>query len=95
MLPGEQDRLERGLTLRRLSVRRRDVVFVKGILEASEGVASLFAEHGGELVLAAPHERAAALDEIVHDLRLELGPECVVSERVHEPDRVASEAPIL
>lgn len=81
--------------VRRLSVRRRDVVFVKGILEASEGVASLFAERGGELVLAAPHERAAALDEIVRDLRLELGPECVVDDRVGEPDRVASEAPIL
>lgn len=76
-----QERFERGLAVRRLSVLRRDVVFVKGVLEASEGVATLFAERGGELVLAAPHERAAELDALVEDLRAELGPSCVLADR--------------
>lgn len=65
--------LDQDLAVRRMRVRARDAVFVKGILEASEGVGVLFAERGGELVLAAPHSRAASLDEIVADLVVELG----------------------
>lgn len=61
------------LAVRRIRVRARDAVFVKGILEASEGVAVLFASRGGELSLAAPHSRVALLDEIVADLLAELG----------------------
>jgi len=53
-------------------VRARDTVFVKGILEASEGVGVLFAERGGELVLAAPRSLEAQLDEIVRDLVIEV-----------------------
>ncbi len=57
-----------GLCVRRLNVRASEVVLVRGILEASEGLATLFAEHGGELFLAAPTCQAAALDELVDDL---------------------------
>jgi len=54
-------------------VNSRDVVFVKAIIEASEGVACMFAERGGELLLVSSESRRAELDEIVEDLRVELG----------------------
>lgn len=60
------------LITRRVIVRARDVVFVKGVFEASEGVGALFAERGGELVIAAHASRARELDEILCDLAAEL-----------------------
>jgi hypothetical protein len=62
-----------GMLLREVSVRAPDVVFVKGLIEASDGLASVFAERGGELTLAAPHGRGPELDELLADLRLEIG----------------------
>jgi hypothetical protein len=64
-----------GMATRLLSVRPADVVFVKGIIEASEGLALVFAERGGELTIAAPFEREADLVELVSDLAAELGGE--------------------
>ena len=61
-----------GMITRRLVVRAKDVAFLKGIIEAHEGLAQLFAEGGGDLTIAAPAGREAALDELVHDLALEL-----------------------
>ena len=58
---------------RRVIVRSQDVVFLKGIVEASEGLAQVFAERGGDLTLAAPEGRAAELDALVDDLCRELG----------------------
>jgi hypothetical protein len=58
---------------RRVTVAPGDVVFVKGIVEASEGLAGVFAERGGELLLAAPAGRAADLAELVRDLEIEVG----------------------
>ena len=55
------------------SSRRADVVFVKGIIEALEGLAQVFAESGGDLTVAAPADRAAELDALVEDLCLEVG----------------------
>lgn len=57
---------------RRVRVAARDVVFVKGICEASEGLCAMFAEAGGDLLLAAPRSRAEELDELVRDLRIDL-----------------------
>lgn len=57
---------------RRLRVRARDAVFVKGVLEASEGVGVLFAEQGGDLVVAAPRSQERELEEIIFDLAVEL-----------------------
>lgn len=65
--------LDADLAARRLRVRAEDAVFVKGVLEASEGVGVLFAERGGDLVVAAPHSRIAALEEVIRDLAAELG----------------------
>lgn len=63
----------RGLLVRTLSVRAHDVVFVKSILEASEGLGSIFAEQGGELTIAAHKSRERDLDELLSDLALEVG----------------------
>lgn len=62
-----------GMLSRRLSVPAPHVVFVKGVIEASEGLAVVFAEHGGELTIAAPLEREADLVEILRDLAIEVG----------------------
>jgi hypothetical protein len=61
------------LVERRVTVRARDVVFVKGICEASEGLCAMFAESGGDLVLAAPRSRERELDELVRDLETDFG----------------------
>ena len=57
----------------KLSVRAPDVVFVKGIIEASEGIAVIFAERGGDLTIAAPEGREAELAELLEDIALEVG----------------------
>lgn len=72
-----------GMAWRRLVVRARDVAFLKGIVEAHEGLAQVFAEKGGDLVIAAPAGREAELDELASDLATEFGG--IVPERDHEP----------
>jgi hypothetical protein len=62
-----------GMLVRRLSVRSRDVVFVKGLIEASDGLANVFAERGGDLLIAAPPGRLEELEELLSDLEAELG----------------------
>ncbi len=49
------------------------VVMIKGIVEAHEGLATFFAERGGDVVLAAPVERAAELAAFAADLAREFG----------------------
>ncbi len=63
----------RGMISRRLVVRAKDVVFVKGVIEAHDGLAHVFAEHGGDLTIAAAAGREAELDELALDLARELG----------------------
>jgi hypothetical protein len=74
------DRATRGLSVRRLVIAPGDVVFVKGLLEASEGLASLFAaseapasEHERTVVIAAPPDRSEDLDAFVSDVARETG----------------------
>jgi hypothetical protein len=62
-----------GMVTRNLVVRAPDVVFVKGIVEASEGVAQVFADHGGDLTLAAPADREEELDDLVLELARAVG----------------------
>jgi hypothetical protein len=62
-----------GMIARRVIVRARDVVFFKGVVEASEGLATVFAEHGGDLLVAAPEGRARELDALLDELCVELG----------------------
>jgi hypothetical protein len=62
-----------GMVSRRVVVRAKDVVFLKGIVEASEGIAQVFAEHGGDLTIASPADRERELDALVDDFCAELG----------------------
>ena len=64
--------IDADLVSRRVVVRNQDVVFVKGIFEASEGLGSLFAERGGELTISAPLSRSCELDELLLDLQREI-----------------------
>jgi hypothetical protein len=61
------------MAARRLVVRAKDVVFVKGVIEAHDGLAHVFAESGGDLVIAAANGREDELEELVADLAHELG----------------------
>jgi len=61
-----------GLATRRLVVRAKDVVFVKGVIEAHDGLAHVFSEGGGDLLIVAAEDRAAELDALVADLAREL-----------------------
>jgi len=61
------------MVARRVRVAPEDVVYVKGLVEASDGLAAVFAEHGGELLVAAPFGREAELDELLADLAREIG----------------------
>jgi hypothetical protein len=62
-----------GMVFRRVLVASPDVVFVKGIIEALEGLAQVFAVRGGELTIASPSDRARELDALVDELCGELG----------------------
>lgn len=62
------------MVVRRMSVAPSEVVFVKGIVEASDGVAAVFAESGGEISIVSPIGREAELAELLHDLSLEITP---------------------
>ena len=61
------------MVVRRLIVRAKDVIFVKGVVEAHDGLAHVFAEHGGDLWIAAAPDREAELEDLVSDLARELG----------------------
>jgi hypothetical protein len=60
------------LILRRVRVAPREVVFSK-VIEASEGVAAVFAESGGDLTIATLPSQKNELDRILQDLREETG----------------------
>jgi hypothetical protein len=60
------------MVVRRVVMRARDVVFFKGVVEASEGLAAVYAERGGDLQVATPAERVRELDSMLDDLCAEL-----------------------
>jgi hypothetical protein len=62
-----------GLVTRKMRVPAREVVFVKGVIEASEGVAVVFADHGGDLTIATLPSQKDELDRILQDLESETG----------------------
>lgn len=61
------------MVTRRVRIHSREVVFLKGIVEALDGIAQVFAERGGDLTLASPADRERELDDLVDDLCRELG----------------------
>jgi hypothetical protein len=62
-----------GMLVRRVDVAPADVVFIKGVLEASDGLGAVFADAGGALTIAAPLGREAELARLLDDLRHECG----------------------
>jgi hypothetical protein len=60
------------MAVRFVRVPERDVVFVRGVLEASLGVAALFATHGGDLLIASSRSRSLEMDQILSDLANEV-----------------------
>ena len=60
------------MVARRVLMHARDVVFLKGIIDAHEGLAQVFAEKGGELTIAAPRSQIGALDVLLHALQAEI-----------------------
>lgn len=64
--------LDDDFIVRHLAVKNEDVVYVKGIFEASEGLCAMFAERGGALTILAPVSRSLELDVLLRDLALEL-----------------------
>ena len=60
------------LSIRKLTVKPADVVYVKGIVQASEGLCCAFSQCGGKLALVSAKDRAADLQELVRDLAIEL-----------------------
>lgn len=61
----------KGMALERVDLDPREVVFFKGIVEASDGLATIFAQSGGSLTVAAPISQAAALAELLGDVESE------------------------
>lgn len=57
-----------GLVARTLRVAASDAVLVKAIVEAHEGVASVFGDGSGVLTIAAPLSREAELSELIAEL---------------------------
>ena len=57
-----------GLTTRRLRVHDTDVVLLRAIVEAYEGLAALYGDGSGGIALSAPCSRSAELDQLVEDL---------------------------
>jgi len=60
------------LITRDISCDLSDIVYVKSIASAYDGLCCLFAERGGTVSLVAPKGREAELDLLVDDLRFEL-----------------------
>jgi hypothetical protein len=57
-----------GLVTRALRVEVGDVARVKAYLEVHEGLAAIFGERGGEIVIASPRDREAELDAVLSEM---------------------------
>lgn len=64
--------IDANLVTRTLDCELRDVVYVKSIAMAYDGLCCLFAEKRGAVRLVAPKGREAELDRLVNDLHDEL-----------------------
>lgn len=65
--------LGEGLVSRSVVVPAKEVVYLKGILEAHEGLAQVFAEAGGDLIIATTESQADELDALLPQLLAEVG----------------------
>jgi len=60
------------MVVRRVLVRAKDVVYLKGVIDSQEGLAHVFGESGGDLTIAAPIGREKELDDLLTELLAEL-----------------------
>jgi Domain of unknown function (DUF4911) len=63
--------LDRGLTLRRLRVADADVVWLRSVLEAYDGLASLHGDGSGVVTLTTTPCQTRELDELLEELAVE------------------------
>lgn len=61
-----------GLVTRVLAMKDEDVVWLRGILEAYEGLAGLYGDGSGDIVLFAPVSRERELDEFLNEIGEEI-----------------------
>lgn len=76
-MPAVAPLIDDSMVVRRVVIPKRDVVFVRGVLEASDGVGWMFALRGGDLTIAGCPSRARELDRVLEDLRREIGPDWI------------------
>lgn len=74
-MPAVLPLLDDSMEVRRVLIPKRDVVFVRGVFEASDGVGFIFSVHGGELTIVCSPSRLQEMDELMGDLRREIGSE--------------------
>jgi hypothetical protein len=68
--------IDEDMVVRAIELDCKQVVYVKSIVQASEGLCCLIADRSrGPILLVAPREREADLDRLVDDLLHELGPD--------------------
>lgn len=70
--PPRQESFGEGMIVRRVVLRAKDVVFLKGVLEASEGLAAVYALSGGDLSIVSHASRAEELDAALRELAAEV-----------------------
>jgi hypothetical protein len=73
------------LEIRPISVRAHELVFVRHVLEASEGIGFLIAKQGGEAFLVSPKSQVAALEAFIEDMKSEVG---LVERPISDDDEV-------
>ena len=61
-----------GLVTRTLEISDADVVWLRGILEAYEGLAGLYGDGTGRIVLFAPESRERELDDFLSAIQGEI-----------------------
>jgi len=62
-----------GFVALRVIVPKRDVVYVRSVLEASDGVGLVSAIKGGDMLICGSQSRMDELTEVLGDLQSELG----------------------
>ncbi len=60
------------LAIRPVSVATRDLVYLRHLLEACEGLGFVVGNKGGDVLLVSTLTRASELDEFISDMRSEL-----------------------
>ena len=63
--------LGEGLIARTLRIADEDVVWLRGVLDGYEGLAVLFGDGSGTVILATPADRERELDDVLADLQRE------------------------